>query len=422
MELLFILILILLNGIFSMSEIALVSSRRVRLEAALKLRKPGAQTAIDLATSPTRFLSTVQIGITLIGLLTGIYSGENITNDLENWLLQFEPLRSFADGLAVAIVLLSITYCSLVLGELVPKRIGLSNPEGISIRVAPFMKFLSSLTFPFVWILTHTSDLILKILGIKPSKKNNITEEEIKSIIQESMRGGEIQEIEQDIVQRVFSLGDRKISSLMTTRAELVFIDIDDDFNSIRAIINNDLHRIYPVYEKDKDEVVGVLTLKDLFLHIQSDKVNVRSLLKPAHFLSESTSAYSALEKFKTSRVHYALVTNEYALVLGIVTMDDILQALVGDVSEFYNEEYQLLQRDDGSWIVDGQYPMAEFIMHFEIDLVPELEGINTIGGLILQELNHIPRSGEKITWKGLEIEVLDMDHVKIDKVLVKKL
>lgn len=315
--------------------------------------------------------------------------------------MQFEPIKPFADGLAVAIVLLSITYCSLVLGELVPKRIGLSNPEGISIRVAPFMKLLSSLTFPFVWILTHTSDFILKILRIKPSKKNNITEEEIKSIIQESTRGGEIQEIEQDIVERVFSLGDRKISSLMTTRAEPVFIDIDDDFNSIRAIINQDLHRIYPVYESDKEEVVGVLPLKDLFVHIQSDKVNVRSLLKPAHFLSETTSAYNALEKFKTSKVHYALVTNEYGLVLGIVTMDDILQALVGDVSEFYNEEYQLLQREDGSWIVDGQYPLAEFIMHFEIELSPELEGINTIGGLILKELNHIPRTGEKITSKG---------------------
>ncbi len=422
MELLIILALILVNGIFAMSEIALVSSRKVRLEAALKLGKQGAQAAIDLARSPTRFLSTVQIGITLIGLLTGIYSGENITNDLENWLSQFEAVKSFADGLAVTIVLLSITYCSLVLGELVPKRIGLSNPEAISLRVAPSMRLLSSLTFPFVWILTHTSDLILKILGIKLSKKNNITEEEIKSIIQESMRVGEIQKIEQDIVERVFSLGDRKISSLMTPRSDLVFINVDDDFKAIREIINKDLHRIYPVYEKDKDGLVGVLTLKDLFVHVQSDNVNVRSLLKHAHFLSENTSAYSALEKFKTSKVHYALVTNEYGLVLGIVTMDDILQALVGDVSEFYNEEYQILERDDGSWIVDGQYPLAEFIMRFDIEGTNELEGINTIGGLILQELNHIPESGEKILWKGLEIEVLDMDHIKIDKILVKKL
>ena len=244
MELLFILVLILLNGVFSMSEIALVSSRKVRLDAALKLKKPGAKTAIDLATSPTQFLSTVQIGITVIGLLTGIYSGENITNDLEQWLLQFEMVKGFADGLAVAIVLLGITYCSLVLGELVPKRIGLLNPEGISIRVAPFMKLLSSVTFPFVWILTHTSDLILRVLGIKASKKANITEEEIKAIIQESTRSGEIQEIEQDIVERAFSLGDRRISSLMTTRADLVFINIDDDFDSISLIINKDLHRI----------------------------------------------------------------------------------------------------------------------------------------------------------------------------------
>lgn len=421
MEILIVFILILLNGIFSMSEIALVSSRRARLEAALKLKKPGAQTALDLVRSPTQFLSTVQIGITLIGLLTGIYSGESITNDLENWLVQFEPVRSFADGLAVAIVLLCITYSTLVLGELVPKRIGLSNPEAISIRIAPFMKFLSWLTFPFVWILTHTSDLILRILGIKPSKKVNITEEEIKANIQESMQGGEIQKIEQDIVERVFSLGDRRIGSLMTTRPDLVFINIDDDFNSIRTIIAKELHRIYPVYENSKDEVVGVLALKDLFLQTESDKINVRDLVKPAHFLSENMSAYSALERFKTSKVHYALVTNEYGLVLGIVTMDDILLALVGDVSDFYSEGYQLVQRQDGSWIVDGQYPLAEFMMRFEMELSPELEGINTIGGLILQELNHIPIAGEKISWNGLEIEVLDVDHVKIDKVLVTK-
>ena len=413
-------ILILLNGLFSMSEIALVSSRKTRLEAYLKIGKPGAQTALNLATSPTRFLSTVQIGITLIGLLTGIYSGENITNDLENWLLQFEWARPFADGLSVTIVLLSITYGSLVLGELVPKRIGLSNPEAISIWVAPFMKFLSSLTFPFVWVLTQTSDIILKILGIKTSKKS-VTEEEIKSIIQEGTLGGEIQKIEQDIVERVFSLGDRKISSLMTTRADLVFIDIQDDFNSIRNIVNEDLHRIYPVYKEDKDEVIGVLALKDLFIHIQDEAFNVASLLKPAHFLTETTSAYKALEKFKTSKVHYALVTNEYGLVLGMVTMDDILQALVGDVSEFYTEDYQLSQRDDGSWIVDGQFPMAEFILHFDIEGSPELENINTIGGLILQELNHIPRAGEKIVWQNMELEVLDMDHIKIDKILVTK-
>jgi putative hemolysin len=422
MELLFILILILLNGIFSMSEIALVSSKKVRLEAALKAGKKGAQTALSLSKSPTRLLSTVQIGITLIGLLTGIYSGENITNNLEAWLYQFEFIRPVADGLSVAIVLISITYCSLVLGELVPKRIGLANPESISMRVAPLMKFLSSLTYPFVWVLTQTSDLILKILNVKTANRNNITEEEIKAIIQEGTEGGEIQKIEQDIVERVFSLGDRKISSLMTTRSDLVFINVADEFQSIRITINKDLHRIYPVYENDKDKIIGIVTLKDLFVNIQFGNFHVRNSLKPAHFLTENTSAYKALEKFKTSKVHYALVTNEYGLVLGIVTMDDILKALVGDASVFYTEGYQLSERKDGSWLVDGEFPLAEFIIHFDMENPKDTEGINTVAGLILSRLHHIPVTGEKLRWKGLELEVMDMDNIKIDKVLIKRI
>jgi putative hemolysin len=422
MELLFILVLILLNGIFSMSEIALVSSKKVRLEAALKAGKKGAQTALNLSESPTRLLSTVQIGITLIGLLTGIYSGENITNNLEAWLHQFELLRPVANGMSVAIVLVSITYCSLVLGELVPKRIGLANPEAISMRVAPLMKFLSSIAYPFVWALTKTSDLILRILGVKISSRSSVTEEEIKAIIQEGTQGGEIQQIEQKIVERVFSLGDRKISSLMTTRNDLVFINVADQFESIRATINKDLHRIYPVYENDKDKILGVVMLKDLFVNIQFGDFHIQNSLKPAHFLSEHTSAYKALEKFKTSEVHYALVTNEYGLVLGIVTMDDILKALIGDAAAFYTEDYQLSQRPDGSWLVDGGFPMAEFIMHFDLEDSQDIRGVNTVAGLILNRLNHIPVTGEKVQWKGLELEVMDMDNIKIDKVLIKKI
>jgi putative hemolysin len=422
MEIAIILMLILINGIFSMSEIALVSSKKVRLESAVKAKKKGAATALELASSPNRLLSTVQIGITLIGLLTGIYSGENITNELEEYLVQYEPIRPIADGLAVTMVLVLITFSSLVLGELVPKRIGLANPESISMRVAPLMKVLSSITYPFVWILTHTSDLILKILNVKTSRSSSITEEEIKAIIQEGTQGGEIQKIEQDIVERVFSLGDRKINSLMTTRNDLVFINVVDDSTAIRNTVNRDLHRIYPVFEHDKDKILGVVTLKDLFVNLQSGDLQIRNSLKPAHYLTENTSAYKALEKFKTSEVHYALVTNEYGLVVGIVTMDDILKALVGDASVFYSEDYQLTQREDGSWLVDGEYPMAEFVMHFEVDDTRDVKGINTLAGLILHELHHIPRTGEKVNWKGLELEVIDMDNVKIDKVSIRRI
>jgi putative hemolysin len=420
-EILVILFLILLNGIFSMSEMAIVSSKKVRLEAAVKSGAKGAKAALALYSSPTRFLSTVQIGITLIGLLTGLYSGENITNDLEASLTQSDLFRPIADELAIAIVLLSITFCSLVLGELIPKRLGLANPEGVARFMAPFMKFLSTLTFPFVWILTHTSDVILTIFNLKKTNENSITEEEIKAIIQEGTQGGEIQKIEQDIVERVFALGDRKISSLMTTRSDLVFLNTKNTPESIREIVNKDLHRIYPVYEDDKDNTLGIITLKDIYMGSQSDNFNIADHIKPPHYLDEATSAYHALEYFKGSKVHYSLVTNEYGLILGIVTLDDILKALVGDVSEFYTEDFPLVQRDDGSWLVDGQFPLAEFAARFEISKVEELENVNTIGGLILKELNHIPRTGEKIMWKELRFEVIDMDGVKIDKVLVSR-
>ena len=403
-----------------MSEIALLSSKKIRLEAAAKAGKPGAATALQLAESPNYFLSTVQIGITLIGLLTGIYSGKNITTDLEQYFERFDSTRAIADGLAVAIVLISITFFSLILGELVPKRIGLTNPEGISRVLAPFMKLLSKITLPFVWVLTHTSDIILKVLNIR-ARTSNITEEEIKAIIHEGTQGGEIQEIEQDIVERVFVLGDRNISSLMTTRGDLTFLDVNSSFEELQETVNKDLHRIYPVYRKDKDRLLGVVRLKDLFVAFQKPEFDIMSHLKPANYLVETTSAYRALENFKKSKVHYALVTNEYGMVIGIITIDDILKALVGDVAEFYSEDYQLTKREDGSYIVDGQYPLSEFVHYFDIDDSKEVANVNTIAGLILNELHQIPKTGDTVRWNDLEFEVVDMDNIKIDKVLVRR-
>lgn len=419
MEWLFILLLVLVNGFFSMAEIAVVSSRRIRLEAAVKAGKQGAQAALDISLSPTRFLSTVQIGITLVGLLTGIYSGETFTNSLEGWLSKYPLLEPVADGLAVAIVLVVITYVTLVLGELVPKQIGLSNPEGVSRNIAPFMEMMSRMAHPFVWILTLTSDTIIRFLKVKP-KHRKVTEEEIKAIIHESTKGGEIQTIERDIVERVFALGDRHIASLMTTRSELVFINISDRADAIVNIINRDLHRVYPVWDQDKDEVSEVVFLKDLFTAVATGTLNLREHVRPAHFLTENTSAYTALEKFKLASTHYALVTNEYGLVLGIVTLDDILQALVGDVYE--PGEAQIQQRKDGSWLIDGEYPLAEFEIFFGLESNAALENVNTLAGLILKKLNHIPKVGEKIHWNGFEFEVIDLDNIKIDKILVKRL
>ena len=422
MEFLIILVLILINGFFSMSEISVVSARKVRLEAASRKGSRGANTALELASAPGRFLSTVQIGITLVGLLTGIYSGENITGDVKGWLEKFAIVAPVAGQLSVVIVLLAITFCTLILGELVPKRVGLSNPEGIAMKIALFMKYLSRLMHPFVWVLTRTSDLILRLAGIRSARANTITEEEIKAIIQQGTREGEVQKVEQDIVERVFSLGDRTIGSLMTMREDLVFVNVKDNFATVRQTVSKALHRIYPVYDGDQDNVIGVVTLSDLFTYSVAEGQNLKTIVRPAHFLVETTSAYMALDRFKTSKVHYALVTNEYGLLLGMVTMDDILLALVGDVSDFRAEDFLITQRGDGSWLVDGQYPLAEFILYFDVEDITTPVDVNTIGGLILRILNRIPVPGDIIQWNGLELEVVDMDNVKIDKILVNRI
>ncbi|MBL7850224.1 MAG: HlyC/CorC family transporter [Cyclobacteriaceae bacterium] len=421
LEILTILGLILLNGVFSMSEIALVSSRKVKLESAAATGTKGAKIALGLYLSPTYFFSTVQIGITLIGLLTGIFSGQNLTNNLQAYYHSIPLLQPIAHEAAITSVLLAVTFLSLVLGELIPKRIGLSHPERIISFMAPFMFALSKVTFPFVWLLTRTSDLLIAILGLKNSKTSNITEEEIKAIVRESAQGGEVEIIEQHIVERVFSLGDRKISSLMTHRADIVFIDLRLDAHTLREIVKKELHRVYPVYETDKDKIIGVLTLKDFFVASLTTDFDIRSYLKPATYLDQATSAYKALEQFKSTKTHYALVTDEYGLVIGIITLSDILEALVGNVAELRAEDFPLVQREDGSWLVDGQFPIADFLHHFGVPASPETERVNTLGGLLLRLHDRIPQAGDILVWKDLKLEIMDMDGVKIDKVLVKR-
>lgn len=421
MEIAFIFVLILLNGLFSMSEIALVSSRRTRLETAAKKGSSSAKTALELANSPNKFLSTVQIGITLIGLLTGIYSGENITNDLDARLQQFESIKPYAHSIAVAIILVIITFLSLVLGELVPKRIGLNSPETIAKLVAKPMKVVSIITAPFVWLLTGTTDLILKVLRVKPSDDSKVTEEEIKAIVQEGAEGGEVQEIEQNIVERVFNLGDRKVGSLMTHRRDIVFIDVDEDITEVRKTVLEEIHSIYPVYEKDKDHIIGVINMKELFATFHKDDFSIRKILHRPHYISENTSVYMALEQFKKTKYRYSIVADEHGMAQGIITINDILEALVGDVSEFYSEEFQITEREDGTWLIDGHYPFHDFVSYFEMEDMLDDEDFNTVGGLILNQMGHIPKQGDKTEWHSLRFEVIDMDGVKIDKVMVSR-
>ncbi len=405
-----------------MSEIALISARKNRLETAAKKGNENAKVALDLANSPNKFLSTVQIGITLIGILTGIFSSDKITTDVRDFVAGFAVTQPYADSISVGIVVLVLTFFSLVLGELLPKRIGLNYPEAIAKAVAVPMKIISILTAPFIWLLTISTEFLLKILHIKPSADGKVTEEEIKAIIKEGTEGGEVQEIEQDIVERVFHIGDRKVNSLMTHRKSVVFLPLHADKSQVRDLMLKELHSIYPVYDKNFDDIIGVVNLKNIFAHFENADFNLASIMTEAPFIMEQTTAYKALENFKKSGIHYSFVSDEYGVFQGVITLNDILEALVGDAADFYKEDFQLVAREDGTWLVDGHYSLHDFLTYFDLDELTNDYEVNTVSGLIMTELSRIPKQGEKLIWQKFELEVIDMDGVKIDKVMVKSL
>ena len=405
-----------------MSEIALISSRKSRLETAAKKGNKSAKTALDLANSPNKFLSAVQIGITLIGILTGIYSGDKITEDVEYFVSGFEAITPYAHSIAVGIVVVVLTFFSLVLGELLPKRIGLNHPESIAKAMAMPMKIISIITAPFIWLLTTSTEFLLKILQIKPTADGKVTEEEIKAIIKEGTEVGEVQEIEQDIVERVFHIGDRKVNSLMTHRSSMVYLSMDDTLEEIKTKVLDELHSVYPVCEENLDEVVGVVFLKDLFANFEKGNFNLRSIAKEPSYFIEHTSAYKALENFKKTKVHYAFITDEYGVFQGIITLNDILEALVGDAADFDDDEYKLIANEDGSWLVDGQYSLHDFLTYFDMDELTTDYEVTTVSGFIITELGAIPKEGDKLIWNKLEFEAQKMDGVKIDKVLITTL
>lgn len=407
-----------------MSEMSLVSSRKFKLESAKKKGSKGAKTALELSDNPTKFLSTVQIGITLIGILLGLYSGEKLTRDVETYLHKFEILAAYSHDIAVGVIVVAITYLSILLGELFPKRLGLTFPEPVAIFMAKPMKVLSVITSPFVWLLTVSNDVILKIMGVKSTMDSKISEEEIKSIIKDSAEGGEIQDIEQDIVERVFELGDRRVNSLFTHKNDIVFFDETDDLQTIRLKINAEKHSAYPVCSNNNiDEIVGIVLLKDLFTPSIEKNFKLQDFIREPLFINEGTFAYKLLEKFKKERMHYGIVVDEYGSTQGIVTMDDVVDALVGDVTEHNQNEYQITPRNENSWFVDGQYSFAEFLRYFDIEMDEEIDGnFVTIAGFFIYKFNNLPNIGDKLKIDSYELEIVDKDRQRIDKVLVTKI
>ncbi|MBP7556337.1 MAG: HlyC/CorC family transporter [Chitinophagaceae bacterium] len=419
MEILILAGLILLNGLFSMAEIALVSARKSRLEAQANRGDKEAKEALKLANKPENFLSTVQMGITVVGILTGIYSGEKITDDFAIYLDRWPKLQPYSHGLATAIVVIIITYFTIIFGELVPKRLGLSNPEAIAKTVARPMHLLSRITYPFIWLLSKSSNAIVSIFKLK-SSDNQVTEEEIKAIISEGTEQGTIEETEQEIIERVFHLSDRNITSLMTHRSDIVWFNTEDTEEDIKEKILREPHSMYPICERDIDNIKGVVSIKDLYTN--PDNIPFKNLMKPALFVPENNTAFQVMEKFKESQLHSCFIVDEYGTILGMITLNDILEAIIGDMPQNDIPEYEIKEREDGSYLVDAQIPFYDFLTRFEKQewMHEGEQEFDTLAGFILHKLERIPHTGDKLEWKGFTIEIVDMDGHRIDKILVK--
>jgi len=417
-EVVIILILIVINGLFSMAEIALVSARKARLEGQAVKGDLEAKRALKLASHPEKFLSTVQIGITLIGVLTGIYSGDSFKAPLQAWLEHFDALKPYSGTIATTLIVIILTYLALVLGELVPKRIGLSNPEKIAKLAAGPMRIVSWITFPFTWLLSISANFIIRLLNIK-TNDNQVTEEEIKAIISEGTEHGAIEEAEQDIIERVFHLSDRNITSLMTHRSDIIWIEGNQTVTETKSEMEEVVHSVYPVCENNIDNIKGVISIKDLFSADAS--ATIFSIMKEAMYVPENNTAYQVLEKFKQTKIHHCFIVDEYGTVQGLMTLNDILEAIVGDIPQEEDENYEIVERADGSFLIDAQIPFYDFLSRFDKTewMMEGDQDFDTLAGFIIHQLEKIPVTGDTLAWKIFTFEIVDMDKHRIDKILV---
>lgn len=421
MAILILLGLIFLNGLFVMSEIALVSARKPRLEMAADKGDKRARNALNLSQTPEIFLSAAQIGITLISILTGVYSGERFGVYLMPFFERFDITRPYAKGLSTTVVVIIVTFLSIIFGELIPKRIGLLKAERIAKAMAAPMRVFARFTHPIVWLLNKTSNLFFKIFNINTTNEETVTEEEIKAIISEGTEAGTIEEEEKQLIERIFHLGDRNITSLMTHRSDIIWFDLDDNELKLKEVIIKDPHSIYPVCDGELDNIRGVVSIKDMY--ITSDITLFRDMMQPALFVPNNNSAYQVLEKFKESRMHSCFIVDEYGSIQGMITLNDIMEAIIGDMPEPDTEDdYSIIEREDGSYLVDAQIPFYDFLSRFNKTdwLDEENNQFDTLAGCVLHELERIPVEGETLQWREFMIEILDMDGHRIDKVLVR--
>jgi putative hemolysin len=417
--------LILLNGLFSMTEIAVVSSRRVRLAKAAADGSAGAAKAIELQENPDRFLSTVQIGITLVGILSGAFGGALLSDEIGGFVAQVPALAPYSQQIGFGVVILIITYFSLVVGELVPKNIALNRPEFIASIFSRPMDLVSKLTAPAVWLLSTSTRLILKIFRIQAATDAAITEEEIKAHIAHGTEIGVLDETEQELIESVIRLDDQRITALMTPRLKIEWLDLEDSIEEIRKQIIDSSYSRLPVCRGGLDEVVGFVKSRDLLAQVLSgEEMNLEKPARQPVFVPETATALELLEVFKESSSHVALVIDEFGAITGLVTMNDVLEAIVGDLPVAGVIDHSVVVREDGSMLLDGHLSVADFRNVLKLKDLPEDErdAYQTLAGFVLTRLERLPVEGDKFDWHGYSFEVMDMDGRRVDKLLVTKL
>jgi putative hemolysin len=425
-EILILILLIVANGVFSMAEMAVISARKARLRQRVEEGDKGAVIAMSLAEKPTRFLSTVQIGITLIGIMSGAFGGATIADELGVYFAQYELLAPYSEAIGVAVVVVVVTYFSLVIGELVPKRIALNNPEKLAASLAGPMLFISRLAMPVVAFLSFSTDTLLRLLGIRPANEPAVTEEEIKILIDEGRQSGVFEDVEQKIVERVFRLSDRTVNSMMTHRSEIITLDVEDPFEDTMKKIIASGHSNFVVCRGDIDQVVGIARSKDLLAEwVNGKPTSIKTSPQMPPFVPEGMNALDVVEHLREVKSPMALVVDEYGSIAGMVTLTDILEAIVGDIPglDVEGDEPEALQREDGSWLFDGMMSVDELLLLLDLDELPEEDaGYETVGGLVMAQLDRIPALGDKFEWDNFRFEVVDMDGHRVDKVLVTPL
>lgn len=420
-----ILVLVVLNGLCVLSEIALVSARKIKLQLMANQGDKRAEIAIDLINDPNRFLSTIQIFITLISIFAGTFGGATIAQRLDVYLIANNLLQPYSGLISVVVTVILITYLTLIIGELVPKRIAIDYAENISVRVARAVQILSRITTPVVLFLSASMDLVLKILGVKKPEDEELAEDQIKLLIEEGTQTGEFKKDEEEMINRVFELDERRINSIMTPKTDIRWLNINDSEEELLELIFEGKHSIFPVSDGYLDNFLGIVQVKDIIKTVSTgNKLDLRNHLKEPLIVPESSFALNVLKQFKNTSedVHVAIIVDEYGDIEGIITLYDILEAIVGDLPT--NEELKVVKRADGSWLIDGLINIDEFKPIFNIDELPDEETSNyqTLAGFIITYLGKIPDTGERFTWNGLQFEIMDMDGYHIDKVLVSSL